>query len=165
MKTFAVLLLMILFVVCHCDAGASNKELIKRVTNGGSVHYSWFQAIAKVESNFNHTVMGDKGKAYGLFQIHKSAAIEAGYLLELEASIEDAHLNVLIGLFYFYVLYNRLNKNLACTISAYNKGPNFPDINGNCRHHAYYKKVKLARERLCKSLRRKHEKDYYRREQ
>lgn len=149
-RIVTVLLVMIIALSISIARGQDEIEkMVYRMSGGGSIPAEIFVAMAKVESSFNDSAMGDGGRAYGLFQIHEPAAIDSGvdYCGDMMNLYYHPVLNTEVAIFYLYKIYNRLDGNLWCAVSAFNKGSSrisSYDLSVDCQHHRYVKKVKKA---------------------
>lgn len=121
-----------------------HEKMIRQMASGGSIPPEVFVAMAKVESATGKYLLGDGGKARGIFQIHRAAVIDSDYCLESIDELFEPKTNTLIAIHYLYKQYNK-HKNLWCAVSAYNMGINkltAYSYKNNCRHHEYVQKVK-----------------------
>lgn len=163
MRMLLILSILLLFVYNMSEGSEDIKRKIKMLSSGGSIRPEVFLAMAKVESSFKPGAKGDwhcekkikdvciirKFKAHGLFQIHRPAATDAGFYGSSEL-LFDPSVNTTVAIFYLYGLYNKLDGNLWCAVSAYNRGRRRIGAKTNCDNHDYVKKVKTALKDLTK---------------
>lgn len=134
----------IVWLLIIYSAQASVKKKILIISAGGSISSQIFLAMAKTESALNPKVVGDGGKAHGLFQIHEPAARDMGFDEKME-QLFNAEKNITIATYYLYWIYNKLGKNLWCSVSAFNRGMgniSKNDLINDCHNHAYVIRVK-----------------------
>lgn len=141
-------ILIILLAALSDSADSATPQEIERkiltISSGGSIPSEVFLAMAKAESGLNPNEIGDDGKAHGLFQIHEPAARDAGFEGPMEDLFIPSH-NIKTATFYLYWIYNQLDKNLWCSVSAFNKGMGnikYSDLERDCINHKYVERVK-----------------------
>lgn len=156
----ALVIAFLLVAISNISDGSEKiKRKIRMLSSGGSIKPEIFLAMAKVESSFKPNAKGDwhcekkikdvciirKFKARGLFQLHKSASNEAGFYQDPEL-LFDPDTNITVAVFYLYGIYNKLDGNLWCAVSGFNKGPQnlLKYSETECGDHKYVRKVKAA---------------------
>ncbi len=96
-------------------------RIIKKAANRFGVASALIKAVIKAESNFNPKAVSDKG-AVGLMQIMPDTIKH----FNLHNPF-DPRENIMAGVRYFKVLYDRYSGQLPLVLAAYNAGPSVVD--------------------------------------
>jgi len=144
-KNLVLEILIILLLIAFVDNTCRSQEIedkIVQLSKNGEIDPVYFIAIARQESSLRPKITGDGGNAYGLFQIHLSAAATVNFWGTPE-DLFDPSINTVIGISYLYRIYRKLKNNLPCAISGYNRGHHRKEIaaDKDCTDHKYYKQV------------------------